>query len=1399
MDMTIYVLGNIDFTHRILVGLSMLYQNRAIHLMAASLLILFTMWGFIKWMLNPDNTPYPFREFAFGIIFYMIFGGLQFISPRVNVQLETDTYSGTTFEVRTINDIPVLAVAPAWIMTNLFRGLRDTIAPLLYIPGEMSGAGYPGVGNGMDPLAVLIDANDMSMGAANTPRFPYIEKSVRSYIKDCFVTYHSLTGTPTQSDFSPLLNSPVSDIWATTSVPVNWLTTTYYDDARPSGINMVCQAAHTAIAGVSNTQLRAGVTTYLTGLNISATDFQNSMGLVLNSFDNATMPNPYDFMIGKFLSTYIGQVLVESPTVMMGNKMMFEASQKRVFERAAESNMFVQVMVPLITAIEAFAFFIAPILLLFTVLGGTGMAYIGKYLMLTVFINLWGFIKIFTDFFMLLTVHLSFTGDLSVDTTINPFTFINQYSTYMQLENFLSVASSLTVAIPLLAMFLLYGGVHSLMGVMRTMTNASADASNLAPNMASSYSGGELKMGNTTNQALVGSSSFGRVHTTGSSAEFREVTANQGIGRQGSEILSEANARLRTNTTSLGTSINELWGTTTTGGDNTTAGVRNGTSFSEAREQVNAIARGIGANVEKGQGDNASATARLAAQFAMQLRSGNASINAGDVDKYSNDELKELIKTTGQKSGIGLGFDASLQGISQLTEQGVEGFKEDLKKALTFMESDKSGQLYSQGFDFSKMQVLSDQDTVAKNASEVRSNLEAVQDSQNQVEQVTNTLGSSTAISESKAAKWFTVDSALQDKYGNDHQAAFSSLFSSLKTDTQDAMYNRYALTGANRTPDSLYSAMVADTARDGNLETNATKLMVGATKDFIDKTQDYASAADIYRTAGGVSGYSLSFDINANALDSLAATRNLLDENKLQANSASEPEQMNIPTSVNTLTPESGAPAGTETIKSNAVTATSNTPIDQTEVKAKEMGLKADGSKQTSDIPDLQFTEGAGEKLMSIGERFKNQDDIFDDMSMLRGGVDLIKGAMDGVQNVADYMIGNQPIWGESASSWVPTATAMASANGLSSGGLEPGLTDLLTDGGVPYLNLKNDLQNNDTAAFEKLSQLNDAALFITNTDAGRTAFQALNEDDQQRLLSSIVKTEGLVNGLDESSPISTAQMNAISTARLSGEITDDQAQGLIRMGTEDNIQWNLFGDGDVPLVGGLIGSRNVLGDESATNSTLYSAAFGNISQNSDLLSIVTNSDSTINTGLAPHGRQQPGDLVESLREGKVESWFTEKTAEAYRNDVISDAVDNFANASTLSLNDGVVTGVNSESPSRESINHMVSNYVESVTSLDSNGEPFDYKGYNDSVISQTDSNSGRASQAWASLAVTAATVDISSIIQDLSPIPEQQASLRDAWADLGAKAQANELTMDAEYLEGLTLQRRNDADFKG
>ncbi len=1191
MDLVIYVLGDIDFTHRIMLGVTMLYQNRSMHLMAGTLLILFVMWSFIKWTLNPEKSPYPFREFAFGIIFYMIFGGLEFISPTFNVRLETDVYQGRTFETQRIENVPLLVAVPAWLTTNLFKGLRESISPLLYIPGEHTSSQYPGMGQGMDPLALLVDLNDLSYQSSLDI---YLEKTVKGYVVDCFIPFHQMDGSPADADLTNVLKEPVDSFWTLTKVEVNWLFGDIYTETAPSGNSVSCNVLYDHISENLNGSYRDKVIFYLNSKNISSNDIQSATDLVLKSFTGSTTIDPYNFMVGKFMATYFNEAILASGVSsfeMMANKMMFEASQKRVFERAAESNLFIQIMVPIVTAIESFAFYIAPILMLLTVLGGVGISYIGKYLLLTLFINMWSFIKIFTDFFMLLTVHKGYGGDLSLTTTPHPFSLFNQYHTYMEFENFLAIASSLTMSIPLFAMFLLYGGVHSMMGVMRSLQGGSVDAANVAPTMASSMQGGTMQAGDTSFTHIASTGKFAETHSVGSSGTLGTVNASTGLDSVRNQQLSSARSNVAASLQSAGDNINDVFSVTSTGGTTESGGDSKAFSLNSANQKVNSVAQGVAASSDETASERASGTGRLAAAVALQLKSpGGGGKSAEAADKLTEAELMKSAKSVGMPLGIGADLSAF---VAQQYEQGNGAtFKQQVTDALSYIESSSSSESYAEGVNWSKLDSSSDTGAQTTSAANVRSDMQSLQEQSTLAKQISDTIGDTNSTSATRTANWAVAEASFNAMGAG---AAIDQVWDKLPAQTQEAILGTENVGSKDE--------LKAQWWKDNNGDVNAAQQLKSAT-EHLSKRQEYGAAADIYEAVApfaGVHGHG--FEAVAKSFDRNAGFSEKISQGGPKGDVMGRGEEGNYALASDPAT----LATDSENIKKDAQGRV-NTHIDPNRAVDKGKGdglLNNDGTVKEQaglGVSLLGDSQKVIEDLTLNKDQLLAQTNRLETSDAMRAGVDLMDSVTGGIQSFADYMKGNQS-WGQEAGQVAATGAAIAAQTGSFSGAIVQGLTSLMTYGSGEFAQLQEGVSNNDPEALKTLSSMNDAALFMTNTgELGADFYNGLSDELKSRSGQAIHNVESMVGGLNknEGSALSSGEMNAISEARYNGDITDNQAGVLIDFATDSGEQTVLD----------KIGVQTTSDEE---KSTLFSAAFGNIGENPVLSNIVTDSKANI------------------------------------------------------------------------------------------------------------------------------------------------------------------------------------------
>ncbi len=171
------------------------------------------------------------------------------------------------------------------------------------------------------------------------------------------------------------------NLWGSLAIDTDLLPETYIHTAD-SSVPSKCIAAHTHIANevavgstgpVSPTSYAAKAIGIMQDSDITPMDVKMGAELVHAHLTAGANVDPYKFMVNLFVATSIKDGVQGSSMQVWADKMVFEASRKKVFEAAAEKSMFMKIYIPTITAIEMFSFFIAPVMMVLSVAGsGSG-------------------------------------------------------------------------------------------------------------------------------------------------------------------------------------------------------------------------------------------------------------------------------------------------------------------------------------------------------------------------------------------------------------------------------------------------------------------------------------------------------------------------------------------------------------------------------------------------------------------------------------------------------------------------------------------------------------------------------------------------------------------------------------------------------------------------------------------------------------------------------------------------------------------------------------------------------------------------------------------------------------------------------------------------------------------
>ncbi|MDC9563475.1 MULTISPECIES: conjugal transfer protein TraG N-terminal domain-containing protein, partial [unclassified Pseudoalteromonas] len=545
MDLNVYLQGDLEFANDTLVAVARMFNSGSTYdqiQTGAGILIFLTLFlSYFKYILDPERSPYPFKEFVFGVMGFVMFVGP--LSPRFTVHLQS--VSSNSLMVRTVSNVPFLVAVPSWAGTNLIGGLRDIAANNFITPSM--GTNAPA-----DPLGALVRLHSIPMSpvvnSLDKPGSYDFKTSIKNYINDCYIPDQKLSTGNANGNMGGLDAARIDKVIDKIKVTYPDYYTTIYLNDSPDGEYTSCNLAYNQIYDhLRNGKFPDMVASYYGARGVDPSSITAAYNLLTSN--SLAAPNPYEVMAGRFLAFHTYEALQgqDSPWV---NKMVFESMQKRLYEQAGERALFMNYMIPMISVFEMFTFFIGPVMILLSVMGGAGFAMIGKYMYLILFVNLWGFIKVFVDLFTYKAAEKAFsvsTGFANMD----PFAMGAIPAVVAEVEGFLGVASALTAAIPMLAMFLLYGGVHSLMGVMSSINptgKGSVDGTNMAPRLSSTWSEGTQSMGTHSNTYNSGTGASELNVKTSNSGRFADVSIDSGINNSLGTSAAIAERDVQTNT-----------------------------------------------------------------------------------------------------------------------------------------------------------------------------------------------------------------------------------------------------------------------------------------------------------------------------------------------------------------------------------------------------------------------------------------------------------------------------------------------------------------------------------------------------------------------------------------------------------------------------------------------------------------------------------------------------------------------------------------------------------------------------------------------------------------------------------------------------------------------------------
>lgn len=347
---------------------------------------------------------------------------------------------------------------------------------------------------------------------------------------------------------SAVMNAPgiegvINPVTANKAINLEW------KDANGSSRTVTCADANDLISQVSDSpQLTAAVDAAFKMRGDPTNHRQVQMAF--SQFTNNNAMHMGTMVSTSILNSLVNEARVRgslSPADAQAVVMLEEASRKRNVQWAAEENLFIRILRPIVGFFEAMFYALAPIIAFVVTMGPFGWGLVGKYAMLTVWVGLWFPMLAITQLYSNVQMKYFFEriGDTnsSGDLVYSP-EQLNQIG--LQAMDALGSASALAAATPALAMSLIFGGAVSMSYLAGRLQGSdmidekkvSPDASTVAPVASWGSAGtGSIGTGTTVNGASMKQIS---AQDAGQIAESFGRQAMHSQAREFSNTLSEA-------------------------------------------------------------------------------------------------------------------------------------------------------------------------------------------------------------------------------------------------------------------------------------------------------------------------------------------------------------------------------------------------------------------------------------------------------------------------------------------------------------------------------------------------------------------------------------------------------------------------------------------------------------------------------------------------------------------------------------------------------------------------------------------------------------------------------------------------------------------------------------------
>ena len=459
--MEIMVLGDGRFVHAVLNGVAMVDGYPTLGALGG--LVGLVVMAF-KGAMSPQGPSFNPMPVLVSLVLFMLMFGTRV--DRVTVVEVMPPPGGATPRTYVVDNVPFGLAAAGYFVSNVGLGITGLYDTVMGRPTDEERVLTGGLGRNLMLLSALREmVADQRFGEAslNTDgragEYDYYRSNMVSYMADC-------VSPPIKSGFVPAslpMNAPLEDGVFSEKFALR-ARHTIYASPGPSGYaekeSIGCADA--------NARLKAGMEG---GALLESFDKAAEKGKlhtdsreIMNAFATQSgndITNAQELVVGHMVSALWAEAELRgslSPMDRQALVMLEEANMRRTTQWAAEENLFVRLLRPIVGFFEALFYALGPVMAFVVMLGQAGWGLVVKYLMLTVWVALW---------FPMLTITQLYSK-IRMEDYFEQLGRLDRYSP-RDLElianeamNTLGATSALVAATPALAMSLIYGGAVSM-------------------------------------------------------------------------------------------------------------------------------------------------------------------------------------------------------------------------------------------------------------------------------------------------------------------------------------------------------------------------------------------------------------------------------------------------------------------------------------------------------------------------------------------------------------------------------------------------------------------------------------------------------------------------------------------------------------------------------------------------------------------------------------------------------------------------------------------------------------------------------------------------------------------------------------------------------------------------